>query len=109
MDAQDGRCTVTDTTINASIEHLVRIGDTDRRALIAALRELAGLVDHDLTPRKPLVHGMFGGHYEGIDGRETYVGACGTVNASPLTGLWGCITCDGCIEALKDDKIGGSA
>lgn len=49
----------------------------------------------------PPVHGMFGGHYQRIQGGEVYVAACGTVGATPLTGLWGSITCDGCVEALS--------
>jgi hypothetical protein len=98
-------------TIDAAVEQVVKTSG-DRDALTAAARELAGLLGYDLVP-KPVVlpvHAKFGGRYEQHGRRDEYVTPCGTVGASRLTGLWGCITCDGCLEALKDDaEIGGPA
>jgi len=42
---------VNTTAISDAIEHLVRVNVSDRDALVTALRELAELVDHDLTPK----------------------------------------------------------
>jgi hypothetical protein len=98
-------------SIDAAIEQVVKTG-SDPEALTGAVRTLAGLLGYDLEAKQPdpaamLVHAKFGGHHEQHGGRGEYVTPCGTVGAANLTGLWSCISCDGCIKALIDDGLGG--
>jgi hypothetical protein len=90
--------------IDAAIEQVVRAGSSDRQALTAAVRELAGTLGYNLTAKAPeqAIHSV-GTTYVWLHKPSLTVVACGAKNPEHRAYYNGEITCPGCLAALSGD------